>query len=397
MSASQGLTVFAEVVIVSSSPNFAPLFSPRRLLRVPATLMRGGTSKCVIFRAEHVAGRGATLDDVLLSAFGSMDGSQVDGVGGATSTTSKAAVVAPSSRPDMDVEFLFAQVGIGNLVVEYGSNCGNCATAVGLYALQNGMVAPSAGTTAVRMFNVNTGARLTATIATENGVVPEFGDAVVPGSASRTGVPVSLSFVDPVGSTSGRLLPSGHEVDVVGSVEATLIDAGAPAMIINARSFDVSVFQESLNEVTSELVFLRRQGAVRMGLVPAGAPPCDAIPKIGLVGPPIGYTTASGRPVSPGSYDLSVRMMSMFAPHPAIGLTSAVALAAAVITPGTLPAAIVGGHGAGTIRLGTAAGVVELSTRVDTAGVLREVVFQRVARRIAAMELFVPCDLGRAA
>ncbi|GAA3464499.1 PrpF domain-containing protein [Saccharothrix longispora] len=375
-----------------SSPNIAVLPS-RRLLRIPATLMRGGTSKCVIFHAEDLAGHDIALDDILLSAFGSVDPSQVDGVGGATSTTSKAAVVSPSSRPGVDVEFLFAQVGIGNQVVEYGSNCGNCATAVGLHAIQTGLVAPRAGTTVVRMLNLNTGTLLTAAVATEHGAIPECGDALVPGSLSRTGVPVALGFVDPVGRTSGRLLPSGRAVDVVGALEATLVDAGAPAMFIDARGFGAGTV-EGIREASSELISLRRQGAVRMGLVPPGAPVPDAIPKVGLVAPPTAYTTTSGRRVGADEHDVSVRMMSMFAPHPAIGLTSAVALAAAAVTAGTVPNRIVGGGVAPTIRLGTAAGVVELGTRVDGAGVLREVVFQRVARRIATMELFVPCGGG---
>ncbi|MET8763622.1 PrpF domain-containing protein [Lentzea sp. NPDC004782] len=385
----------AEMVVVRLALSSSPIASQRRLLRIPASLVRGGTSKCVIFRAEDLAELGVGLNDLLLSAFGSIDESQVDGIGGATSTTSKAAIVAPSSRSDVDVEFLFAQVGIGKEVVEYGSNCGNCATAVGLYALQNGLVTPRVGTTMVRMLNVNTGARLTATIDTEDAVAPGFGEAVVPGSASRTGVPVRLSFVDPVGSTCGQLLPSGHAVELVGPVEATLIDAGAPAMLVNARSLDVNPFQNGLHEVASELVLLRRQGAVRMGLMPPG----DAIPKVGLVAPPIRYTTTSGHSVEPHCYDLSVRMMSMFTPHPAIGLTSAVALAAAMITPGTLASSLAShltGRSHRRVRLGTAAGVVEMNTRVDGAGVLREVIFHRVARHIASMELFVPCDVRRA-
>ena len=180
------------------------------MLRLQGEMIRGGTSKCWIFDHHHVAATGADTDALLLAAFNAADPRQIDGVGGASSTTSKAAIVrAVGGAGGVDVEYAFAQVGIGDERVEWTSNCGNCATAVALYAAHRGLVPVTGDTTTVRMRNVNTGARLTGTIPTPGGTVPEEGGAAVPGTTAL-GVPVLLGFVDPAGSSTGRALPTGH-------------------------------------------------------------------------------------------------------------------------------------------------------------------------------------------
>ena len=178
--------------------------------------MRGGTSKCWLFNAvdidPYIADAGG-LDNILTAAFGSGDPRQLDGVGGGSSTTSKAAIVRRSSAAGIDVDYLFAQVAIENRTVEWGSNCGNCATAIGLYAVQTGLVAVDDHVTVVRMRNENTGAILAAEIATPGGRIPAEGDASVPGTTAL-GVPVGLTFTDPA-SDRVTMLPTGAEVDRV--------------------------------------------------------------------------------------------------------------------------------------------------------------------------------------
>ncbi|MDQ0381078.1 PrpF domain-containing protein [Amycolatopsis thermophila] len=357
------------------------------------TWMRGGTSKCWIFDDEAVASvipAGGDVGTLLVAAFGAGDPRQLDGVGGATSTTSKAAIVRRSAVPGIDVDYDFAQVGIGARRVEWGSNCGNCATAIGLYALLTGLVPVTPGRTTVRMRNTNTGSVLAATVDTPGAAVPESGTARVPGAVGG-GVGVELAFLDPAGGTTGSLLPTGHPVDTL-PAPATLVDAGAPAALIDAAALGLTGGEpvEDLTRAVPELVRLRREAALRMGLATPGSPVDHAVPKTGVVGPPAGYVTTDGTPVGPGEFDLAVRMLSMLAPHPAIGLTSAVAVAAAAGVPGGVVSRLLGGRVPTVLRLGTPAGVVAVGTEWDPDGVLRGVRLRRAARRIAVAEISVP-------
>ncbi|APU17388.1 hypothetical protein UA75_27505 [Actinoalloteichus sp. GBA129-24] len=353
--------------------------------------MRGGTSKCWMFDEAAMPAE-PSLDRVLAAAFGSADPRQIDGVGGATSTTSKAAIVRKSVDADVDVEYLFAQVGIGVVGVEWGSNCGNCATAVGLYALQTGLVPATDPVSVVRMRNRNTEAVLTATVPTPDGIVPELGGQTVPGSTAA-GVPVALGFLNPAGTSTGRLLPTGNPVDRVDSAEATLIDAGAPAMLADAVRLGATAHEsiEEFEAFVPELSRLRRLGALRMGLDSPQDPVRHGVPKVGVVGAPGPYRTSAGVEVPAADHDLAVRMLSMHAPHPAIGLTSAVAVATGVVTTGTLAATLAGNRPSEiSIRLGTPAGVVPVDIDLDDSGAVRAVTLHRAARRIATAELLVP-------
>lgn len=374
------------------------------MLTLRGTWMRGGTSKCWLFTAEDVAAAGAPLDAVLTAAFGAADPRQIDGVGGATSTTSKAAIIHRATDHDTDVAYAFAQVGIGADSVEWGSDCGNCATAIGLYAVQTGMVAPHGDRTTVRMRNINTGARLTTTVATPGGRVPESGAATVPG-VHIGGVPVDLTYVAPAGTTTGLLLPTGNPVDTVESggsrVPATLVDAGAPAALIDAAAVGWSA-TASIATLLPQLTGLRRAAALAMGLAKESDPVSHAVPKVGLVGPPADYRTTEGTLVRKDAYDLAVRMVSMHAPHPSIGLTSAVAIAAAAGVPGgvvarALPRAPRPGRST-TLRLGTPVGVVtvQLDSDPSGSGAVRAVTMPRAARRIAVAELYVPLGTRQA-
>jgi 2-methylaconitate cis-trans-isomerase PrpF len=358
--------------------------------------MRGGTSKCWLFNAvdlDPVVQREGDLDELLSSAFGSGDPLQLDGVGGGSSTTSKAAIIRRSPMPGIDVDYLFAQVAIGQRQVEWGSNCGNCATAIGLFALQNGIVAVDPVRTTVRMRNQNTGAVLNAEIATPGGVIPSDGEAAVPGT-SALGVPVSLTFAGVVPSRSA-LLPTGHPQDAIEAggraYRGTLVSAGAPAALFAAEQFGLtgSEGNEALAERLPLLIELRGKASLAMGLTKPGDPVAHAVPKVGIVGSPCDYRTSDGLLISARDYDVSVRMVSMMAPHPSIGLTSAVAVAAAVAVNGSVVQQSATSQSAGTVRLGTAAGVINTTVTLSDELIPDTVTLHRAARRIATAELFI--------
>ncbi|MGD6979935.1 MULTISPECIES: PrpF domain-containing protein [Citricoccus] len=366
---------------------------------IRGTWMRGGTSKCWLFNAvdiDPLVSSVGDLDTILTSAFGSGDPRQLDGIGGGSSTTSKAAIVRRSNQQGIDIDYLFAQVAIAERTVEWGSNCGNCATAIGLYAVQAGLVPVQGDTTRVRMRNENTGAVLVAEVATAGGRVPYDGDATVPG-ATAPGVPVGLTFENPAGSPA-HLLPTGSPVDVLqpgrAPYRATLVSAGAPAALVDPRNTDLGLHgAESPRDMTAAvpaLVSLRREAALQMGLSRPEDPITHAIPKIGVASPAVDYTTTSGDRISAGDYDVSIRMLSMMAPHPAIGLTSAVAAAAAASVQGTIIDRLTAHRiSRSSLRIGTAAGIIPVDISTDDNGNLTGVTLHRAARRIATAELFV--------
>ncbi|TDL11567.1 PrpF, AcnD-accessory [Mycolicibacterium obuense] len=366
------------------------------MLTLRGTWMRGGTSKCWLFNAVDVdplVRHDGDLDRLLSSAFGSGDPAQLDGVGGGSSTTSKAAVVRRSAVPGIDIDYLFAQVAIGRRAVEWGSNCGNCATAIGLYALQSGLVPVAAERTVIRMRNQNTGAVLTAEIDTPDGRIPTEGTAAVPGTTAL-GVPVALTF-DAVVPSAAAMLPSGAVVDSLDAAgrrfDATLVSAGAPAALFAAGDLAMTGAEgnDSLAERLPVLIELRRQAALRMGLATADDPVSHAVPKVGIVGPALAYRTTAGECVDAADYDVSVRMVSMMAPHPSIGLTSAVAIVAAAAVDGGIVARHVGAAVPGRLRIGTAAGVVHATYTRHHDGTVDAVSLHRAARRIATAELYV--------
>ncbi|MFD1859406.1 methylitaconate delta2-delta3-isomerase [Aeromicrobium camelliae] len=318
---------------------------------IKATWMRGGTSKCWVFDREELELPDYTVDEVLLRLFGSPDPRQVDGVGGGTSTTSKAVIVSPSSDEGVDVDYTFAQVGIEEPVVDWGSNCGNCSSVVGHYALRRGWVTPTTPTTSVRVRNTNTGQLIVLELDTsgDDTVLSEIPGVPFPGEAVR------MWFVEPAGRTTGELLPTGRTRDELttphGTAEATLLDAGAPVVVIDARSVgltgdEVPAVLDADPETLLRLDEIRRAGAVAMGMAatPAGAE--RAVPKLVVVSP------------APEGSDLRVRMLSMGKVHPALAITGSVAVTMAVATPGTIAADLAAPHG-DRLRISTPAGIVE--------------------------------------
>ncbi|WP_222272999.1 PrpF domain-containing protein [Modestobacter marinus] len=351
-----------------------------------ATWMRGGTSKCWVFDRADLDDLGPDRASVLLRVFGSPDPRQVDGVGGATSTTSKAVILAPATTGDVDVDYTFAQVGINEPVVDWGSNCGNCSAVVGMYALRRGWVRPTGELTTVRVRNTNTGALIVQQVPTPGGQVEEDGDEYIPG-VPFPGVGVRMWFPDPAGLTTGALLPTGSPRDKLlfegRAVEATLVDAGAPVAVLDAAGVGLTG-SETPAEITARpgllaaLDGVRRQASVRMGLSADEASAERAVPKLAIV---------AGGPAS-GEADLTVRMLSMGDVHPALAITGSVALTMAAITPGTLVADHVSPDAEGRIRLATPSGVVV--THVGVLDGTPAVAVTRTARRIADAVLALP-------
>ncbi|MGO4295352.1 PrpF domain-containing protein [Glutamicibacter sp. MCAF14] len=302
---------------------------------VKATWMRGGTSKCWVFERSALEVPGFTTDEVLLRLFGSPDPRQIDGVGGGSSTTSKAVILSPSEEPGVDVDYTFAQVGIEQAVVDWGSNCGNCSAVIAPYALKHGWVHADDGQATVRIRNTNTGQLLIERMNLDGTQSAEF----IPG-VPFPGQAVEIGFLDPAGGTTGQLFPASEPLStlqVAGNAthpgfeaEATLLDAGAPLVIITAAQagLDAADFSDWPTQALAEserLERIRRAGAVAMGLAGSAEAAQRAIPKLAIV-------------QSPGQGDeenFRVMMLSMGAPHPALAITGSVGLTMAARQPGT--------------------------------------------------------------
>lgn len=360
-------------------------------MEISAQWIRGGTSKCWVFDEADIAASGYSADELLPRLFGSPDARQIDGVGGATSTTSKAMIVSQGTDEDIDVVFTFAQVGIEESKVDWGSNCGNCSTTAGLYAVENGWVALDQDVTFVRTFNTNTGQVIVQRIPTPGGALPATLTADIPG-AVHPGYEVGLGFVSPGGKTTGEVLPAGHarsELSAFGAKQypATLIDAGAPAVLIPAEALGLdrlphAQWSEAVIDRLVELDAIRRAGAVAMNMAARGEDAERAVPKLGIVG------TSSD-----DDADLEVLMLSMGQPHPAMPITGSVAITTAAFMDGTYPFDLAGlgaipAGGSSKLRLRTPAGII--TTFVDDSGEVPIVGADRTARRLATSTLHLP-------
>ncbi|AVS74475.1 2-methylaconitate cis-trans isomerase PrpF [Paracidovorax cattleyae] len=363
-------------------------FAPQ--IRIPATYMRGGTSKGVFFRLQDLpeAARqpGAARDALLLRVIGSPDpyGKQIDGMGGASSSTSKAVILAPSSRPGHDVDYLFGQVSIDSAFVDWSGNCGNLSAAVGPFAIASGLIAqariPENGACTVRIWQANIGKTIVAHVPIAHGQVRETGGFELDG-VTFPAAEIPIEFLDPAdeggeGGEGGAMFPTGNVVDDldvpgVGTFRATLINAGIPTIFLNAQDIGCTgrELQGAINEDKAALARferIRAWGAVKMGLIKDvnEAATRQHTPKIAFVAPPADYVASSGKPVQAGEVDLLVRALSMGRLHHAMMGTAAVAIGAAAAVPGTLVHLAAGGgtrnavrfgHPSGTLRVGAEA------------------------------------------
>ncbi|ACC75734.1 2-methylaconitate cis-trans isomerase PrpF [Paraburkholderia phymatum] len=357
-------------------------------IRIPATYMRGGTSKGVFFRLKDLPEAaqvpGAARDALLLRVIGSPDpyGKQIDGMGGATSSTSKTVIVAKSSRPDHDVDYLFGQVSIDKPFVDWSGNCGNLSAAVGPFAISGGLVdperVPDNGVAVVRIWQANIGKTIIAHVPMTNGAVQETGDFELDG-VTFPAAEVQLEFMDPAAEeegAGGSMFPTGNlvddlEVPGVGTLKATMINAGIPTIFVNADAigYTGTELQDAINgddAALKKFETIRSYGALRMGLIKS----LDEIakrqhtPKIAFVAAPAGYVASSGKTVDAHDVDLLVRAMSMGKLHHAMMGTAAVAIGTAAAIPGTLVNLAAGGgereavrfgHPSGTLRVGAEA------------------------------------------
>jgi len=374
--------------------------------RIPCTFMRGGTSNALVFKREDLPADETTWPAIFLRAMGSPDpnGRQLDGMGGGISSLSKVCVVGPPSRDDADIDYSFFQIGIADDLVDTSGNCGNMSSAMGPFAFDEGIATKTEDSQAiVRIHNTNTRKIILSRFATQDGVANIEGDMVLDG-VSGTGAPIRLEFLDPGGAGTGTLLPAGDvesvlDVDGVGQVTATMIDAANPCVFISPDAVGKTGTEhpeaiEADAECMAKLEAIRRAASIAMGIAKtddeAGRIP--SIPKIAMVYAPQEAKTLSGRTMTEDDYDIGVRMISIGKPHRAVPLTGGLCLAVAVRCPGTLPARIARETNK-PIRIGHPSGTLEVDAEVtmDDEGphAVHGAVY-RTARRLFEGQVLVP-------
>lgn len=354
-------------------------------IKIPATYIRGGTSKGVFFNLEDMPEEtrvpGAARDALLLRVIGSPDpyGKHTDGMGGATSSTSKTVILSRSEQPGYDVDYLFGQISIDQPFVDWSGNCGNLSAAVGPFAVANGLIdadkVPDNGIVEVRIWQANIKKTIVAHVPVVNGLPQETGEFELDG-VTFPAAEVQLDFMDPADDDGGSMFPTGNlvddlEVPGVGTLKATMINAGIPTIFLNADEIGYTgrELQDDINndeKALSMFETIRAHGAVRMGLITevSEAAARQHTPKVAFVAPPSDYTSSSGKAVTTADIDLNVRALSMGKLHHAMMGTAAVAIGTAGCIPGTLVNlaagggdrdAVVFGHPSGTLKVGAAA------------------------------------------
>ena len=391
-------------------------FAPQ--LRIPATYMRGGTSKGVFFRLQDLPAfaqaPGKARDALLVRVIGSPDpyGKQTDGMGGATSSTSKVVIISPASVPGHDVDYLYGQVPIDGDFIDWSGNCGNLSSAVGPFAIANGFLDPARiprdGLCTVRIWQANIGKTIVAHVPVRAGEVQESGDFELDG-VTFPAAEIALEFLDPAdeGEDGGAMFPTGQLVDELevpglGRVRATLINAGVPMVFVEAATlgYDGTELQPAINEdkaALAKLEAIRAAGAVRMGLIDdvAQAAARPLTPKVAFVAPPKDYVASSGKPVAAADIALLARAISMGKLHHAMMGTASVAIATAAAVPGTLVTAAAGGGTRDVVRFGHPSGTLRVGAdvrQVDGQWVATKAVMSRSARVLMEGTVRVPLE-----
>jgi probable AcnD-accessory protein PrpF len=388
-------------------------------IKIPAAYMRGGTSKGVFFRLQDLPvtaqAPGAARDALLLRVIGSPDpyGKQIDGMGGATSSTSKTVILSTSSKPDHDVDYLFGQVSIDQAFVDWSGNCGNLSAAVGPYAIGTGLVDPSRlprdGVATVRIWQANIAKTIIAHVPMTNGAVQETGDFELDG-VTFPAAEVRLEFMDPAAEedgAGGAMFPTGNLVDDldvpgVGMLKATLINAGIPTIFVNAEAigYTGTELQDAINGDARALAMfetIRAHGAVRMGLIKHidEAATRQHTPKVAYVARPTDYASSSGKRVAASDIDLLVRALSMGKLHHAMMGTAAVAIGTAAAIPGTLVNLAAGGGERTAVRFGHPSGTLRVgaeASQVKGEWVVTKAIMSRSARVLMEGWVRVPGD-----
>lgn len=391
-------------------------FAPQ--IKIPATYMRGGTSKGVFFKLDDLPERaqvaGQARDQLLLRVIGSPDpyGKQIDGMGAATSSTSKTVILAKSSQAEHDVDYLFGQVSIDKAFVDWSGNCGNLTAAVGSFAISNGLVAaeriPENGICTVRIWQANIQKTIIAHVPVTNGEVQETGDFELDG-VTFPAAEVQIEFLDPAddGEEGGAMFPSGNLVDTldvpeIGTFQATLINAGIPTIFLNAEDigYQGTELQEAINGDAAALARfekIRAYGAVKMGLIKdiSEAANRQHTPKVAFVSKPKAYTSSSGKQVTETDADLLVRALSMGKLHHAMMGTAAVAIGTAAAIPNTLVNLAAGGGEREAVRFGHPSGTLRVGARALSENgqwVVKKAIMSRSARVLMEGWVRVPAD-----
>jgi 2-methylaconitate isomerase len=389
-------------------------------LKIPATYMRGGTSKGVFFRLqdlpEAAQAPGPARDALLMRVIGSPDpyGKHTDGMGGATSSTSKCVIVSKSSKPDHDVDYLYGQVSIDTAFVDWSGNCGNLSTAVGPFAIMSGFIdkarLPENGIFAVKVWQANIGKTIVVHVPIAYGEVQETGDFELDG-VTFPAAEIVLEFIDPAdegeGEGSGAMFPTGNlvddlEVPGVGTLKATMINAGIPTVFVRAADigYTGAELQDAINGDAKALAMfeaIRAYGALRMGLIAdlADAAKRQHTPKVAFVAPAADYIASSGKRIAAGEIDLLVRALSMGKLHHAMMGTAAVAIGTAAAIPGTLVSEAAGGGARTAVRFGHPSGTLRVgaeAAQIDGQWVVRKAVMSRSARVLMEGAVRVPAE-----
>ena len=387
-------------------------------LRIPATYMRGGTSKGVFFRLQDLPEAaqvsGPARDALLMRVIGSPDpyAKHTDGMGGATSSTSKCVIISKATVPDHDVDYLYGQVSIDTAFVDWSGNCGNLSSAVGPFAIANGLIDPAKvprdGICTVRIWQANIGKTIVAHVPMADGQVQEIGDFELDG-VTFPAAEIVLEFIDPAdegeGDGGGAMFPTGHlvddlEVPGVGTLKATMINAGIPTVFVDAADigYTGSELQEAINGDAKALAMfeaIRSHAAVRMGLIKdvSEAAKRQHTPKVAFVAPAADYAASSGKQVRGGDIDLRVRALSMGKLHHAMMGTASVAIATAAAVPGTLVNAATGGGTRNVVSFGHPSGTMRVGAdvqQVDGQWTVTKAVMSRSARVLMEGQVRVP-------
>jgi len=364
----------------------------RQQRRLPAAYYRGGTSRALIFNSKDLPPNRADWAPIFLGAIGSPDpnGRQLDGLGGGISSLSKICIVAPSSHPEADVDYTFAQIGVKNSDVDYSSNCGNMTSAIGPYALESGLVKGQEenGKMTVRILNTNTGKLIHSTFPVVDGEAATDGDFAIDG-VSGTAPRIALAFLHPSGSKTGKLLPTGNVTDELDGIKATCIDVGNPCVVVQAEDLgiDGTILPDAVEanpELLSRLDRIRCQASMAMGISKDPSSTPASIPKIVMVSRPTTHSILSGETMDKSATDLVVRAISVGQPHRAVPITVAMAVAAAGYVKGSRVHRLLSPDRVDSdgITLGHASGKIMVGANFDDQDNLTSAIVYRTARRL---------------
>lgn len=376
--------------------------------KISAVYMRGGTSKGLFFHEKDLPKNPKVREQVVLAAFGSPDPGcrQLDGMGGATSTTSKVAIISPSEDPNYDVVYEFGQISIDKAVFDHNGNCGNISAAVGPYAIEQGLVIAKEPVTKIRILQKNTNKLIVAEVPVKDGAYNEEGDYYLDGIPFPSSK-ITMHYVDPAGSITGKLFPTGNpsdrvEIAGVGTVDITIMDASNPVVFVEAETLGLKGTEihdiDSNKILKKKLEKIRGYAAVRMGLVESpeeATLTCQGVPKIAVVAPAQDYTSLSGKTVAATDIDLTVRIMSMGTLHKAYAVSGGVCTVGAAAIPGTVVHKALQGReiDPASVRLGHPGGILEVGAKIvqqdgnwhyESAGITRS------ARRLMDGSVYVP-------